>query len=93
MVHSANSASPRNLSTLSEEGFNSRRMLSVTEWCRLNNLSPDLGRRILAGLTKTPPPKVTQLSDRRIAIRADHNREWQDQLIRAEPKMSSRASA
>jgi hypothetical protein len=69
------------------EGYNPRRMLSVTQWCALNGFSDDLGRRILSGLTSIAPPKVTQLSDRRIGIRSDHNAEWQDAQVRAEPKM------
>lgn len=73
------------------EGYNPRRMLSFKQWCALNDLSPDVGRRIINGLTDTPPPKVTQVSDRRIGIRWDHNIEWQDARVRAEPKVPPRS--
>lgn len=70
-----------------QKGYNPRRIMPFGEWCALNDLSTDLGRRIINGLTDIPPPKVTQLSERRIGIRADHNAEWQDARIRTgEPK-------
>jgi hypothetical protein len=89
MSRNAKVASSRKLPKLLPltEGYNPRRMLSFTEWCVLNDLSPDVGRRILGGLTSISPPKITQISDRRIGIRADHNAEWQDAQVRPEPKL------
>jgi hypothetical protein len=64
-------------------------MLSFKEWCSLNGVSEDVGRRILAGLTNIPPAKVTQVSDRRIGIRQDHNDEWQDANVRTSRRPSA----
>jgi hypothetical protein len=57
----------------------SRRVLGFHEWCKLNDISPRTGRRIIAS---GKGPKVTQLSARRIGIREDHNAEWQESLVR-----------
>jgi predicted site-specific integrase-resolvase len=54
------------------------RVLSFREWCELNNISPDTGRRIIAA----GKIKVTQLSDRRIGIREDHAAEYQAACVR-----------
>jgi predicted DNA-binding transcriptional regulator AlpA len=58
-----------------------KRVFKFKEWCELNGFSQDTGFRLLrAG----KGPKVTQLSDRRIGIREDHNAEWQDARVRGE---------
>jgi len=55
------------------------RVMSLSEWCELNNLSVPTGRRIIAS---GKGPKVLQLGDRRIGIREDHNAEWQVSRVR-----------
>lgn len=57
----------------------SRRIMSFQEWCKLNSLSPRTGRKVIQS---GDGPKVTQLSDRRIGVRVDHNDEWQERRIR-----------
>ena len=49
------------------------------DWCRLRGISKRSGQR----LVQTGRVKVTQLSERRIGIRADHDREFLDSCLRA----------
>jgi hypothetical protein len=55
--------------------FDDRQVLSFEAWCRLNNLSPRTGRRVLAS---GDGPRVTQLSAHRIGITYADNRAWQE---------------
>jgi predicted DNA-binding transcriptional regulator AlpA len=57
------------------------RVFNFKEWCQLNGFSRNTGRRLLESGSG---PKITQLSDRRIGIREDHNAEWQDARVRGE---------
>ena len=54
------------------------RVIPFLEWCRLNGFSRATGRRII----NSGRVKVTALSPRRIGIREDHAREFQDACIR-----------
>ena len=54
-------------------------------WCRLNNLSPRTGRRILASGNG---PRVTQLSSNRIGITYADNRAWQESRARGVLRIS-----
>jgi hypothetical protein len=56
----------------------SKRVLSFKDWCALNGISPQTGRRLIAA----GKVKVTQLSERRIGIREDHNEEFQESCLR-----------
>jgi predicted DNA-binding transcriptional regulator AlpA len=58
-----------------------QRVFKFKEWCELNGFSQDTGFRLLRS---GRGPKITQLSDRRIGIREDHNSEWQDARVRGE---------
>jgi hypothetical protein len=49
-------------------------ILSIKEWCALNNFSLRTGGRILAG---SDGPVVTRLSARRIGITRKNNAKWQ----------------
>jgi hypothetical protein len=63
-----------------ETELNQFRVLTFTQWCALNGISPATGRRILAsGLG----PIVTRLSARRIGITVGNNAVWQQS--RAQP--------
>lgn len=55
------------------------RILTLRQWAELNSLGVRTAKRIIAA---GDGPKITQLSDRRIGIREDHNREWQDSRVR-----------
>jgi hypothetical protein len=55
------------------------RVRTFPEWCQLNSISHDTGRRILAS---GKGPKVLQLSSNRIGIRDSDNKAWQDTLVR-----------
>jgi hypothetical protein len=55
------------------------RVRSFPEWCDLNSISHDTGRRILAS---GKGPRVLQLSPHRIGIRDSDNRVWQDSIVR-----------
>jgi hypothetical protein len=48
------------------------------EWCVLRGLSVPQGRRLI----DSGRLKVTQLSERRIGIRSDHDREYLDSCLR-----------
>jgi hypothetical protein len=50
------------------------RVLSFTEWCLLNSISPATGRRIIKS---GKGPIVTQLSPRRIGVTVTNNAAWQ----------------
>jgi hypothetical protein len=57
-----------------------RRVMSFYQWCELNGLSKDTGRRLIkAG----KGPKILQLSPRRIGITVAANRAWQAARERA----------
>jgi predicted site-specific integrase-resolvase len=49
-----------------------------TEWCQIRGISPATGRRLIAD----GKVRVTQLSERRIGIRSDHDREYLDSCVR-----------
>ena len=53
------------------------RVLTFT-WCSLRGLSKATGRRVI----KAGKVKVTQMSERRIGIREDHDREYLDNCVR-----------
>jgi hypothetical protein len=55
------------------------RMYTVPEWAELNSLGVRTAKRILASGNG---PKITQLSERRVGIREDHNAEWQAARVR-----------
>jgi len=55
-------------------------VLSFTDWCRLNGISPATGRRILKS---GHGPIVTQLSARRIGITIGANADWQASRARS----------
>jgi hypothetical protein len=55
-------------------------VLTFTEWCTLNSISPRTGRRILAGPER---PAVVQLSARRLGVTVRNNRLWQQTRERA----------
>ena len=55
------------------------RVFSFPKWCEFAGLTPRTGRRLLAS---GKGPKVTQLSERRIGIRADHHNEWLESCVR-----------
>jgi hypothetical protein len=57
-----------------------RRVLSFSDWCKLNNISADTGKRLIKS---GRGPRVLQLSDRRIGITVAANREWQQARERA----------
>jgi hypothetical protein len=59
--------------------FDDRQVLPFETWCRLNNLSPRTGRRVLAS---GGGPRVTQLSANRIGITYADNRAWQESRAR-----------
>jgi len=48
------------------------------DWCVMRGLSVATGRRLIAA----GRVKVTQLSERRIGIRSDHDREYLDSCLR-----------
>jgi hypothetical protein len=54
------------------------RVIPFLEWCDLRGFSRSTGRRIIAA----GKVKITELSDRRIGIREDHDREYLDSCIR-----------
>ena len=56
------------------------RMLSFHQWCKLNDLSPATGRRIISA---GAGPNVVQLSPRRIGITVGDNRAWRTSKTRA----------
>ena len=51
------------------------RVLTIAQWCQLNNFSEATGNRILKS---GDGPKVVQLSTRRRGIRVIDNRKWQE---------------
>lgn len=53
-------------------------VLTLRQWCALNNISARTGARILDPDNDKPKPKVTQLSDKRIGVRVRDNRIWQE---------------
>jgi len=59
----------------------SQRILSFTDWCRLNSISESTGRRIIAA----GKVRVTQLSERRIGVGEDDNADFQARCARGEP--------
>jgi predicted site-specific integrase-resolvase len=57
-----------------------QRVLRFKDWCELNGISQDTGRRLIAA----GKVKITQISDHRIGIREDHNEEFQAARVRGE---------
>jgi hypothetical protein len=62
------------------------RVRSFPEWCDLNSISHDTGRRILAS---GKGPRVLQLSPHRIGIRDSDNRVWQDSIVRVRDRATT----
>ena len=60
--------------------LNQHQVLSFTDWCCLNGISPATGRRILKS---SHGPIVTQLSARRIGITIGANADWQASRARS----------
>jgi hypothetical protein len=56
------------------------RVLSVREWCALNNISLRTGRRLIAS---PDGPRVTRISTRRVGVTIANNRAWQASRERA----------
>ena len=50
------------------------KILTFTQWCELNTISPRSGRRIIA---RGEGPVVTQLTAKRIGITVGNNARWQ----------------
>jgi hypothetical protein len=48
------------------------------DWCRMRGISVATGRRLVAD----GRVKVTQLSERRIGVRSDHDQEYLDSCLR-----------
>jgi hypothetical protein len=55
------------------------RVFTFKQWCEKNGLSDRNGRRILKN---GDGPKITQLSERRIGVREDHDLEWLESRVR-----------
>jgi hypothetical protein len=75
--------------------FDERQVLPFEVWCRLNDISPRTGRRILASGNG---PRITQLSANRIGITYADNRAWQESRARGglrnrKPAQSAGATA
>jgi hypothetical protein len=51
------------------------RLLTFSEWCAVNRISPATGRRIIAS---GAGPVVTRPSERRIGITVGANRRWRN---------------
>jgi hypothetical protein len=63
-----------------DRAVDDQRVLTISQWCVVNNFSIDTGRRLIkAG----KGPVITQISDRRIGITAGNNRKWQQSRERA----------
>jgi hypothetical protein len=56
-----------------DPALDDERLLSFTDWCRLNSLSEDTGRRLLRS---GQGPRVIRLSKRRLGISIADNRAW-----------------
>jgi len=56
------------------------RVMTFREWCQLNGIGIRTGWRILKG---ADPPRIVQLTARRIGITVRANREWQERHSRA----------
>jgi hypothetical protein len=54
-------------------------VLTFRQWCRLNTISEYTGKYLLR---QGQGPKVIQLSERRIGIRASDNLAWQESRVR-----------
>jgi hypothetical protein len=50
-------------------------VLTFSEWCQVNRISPATGRRIIAS---GAGPVITRLSERRIGITVGNNRKWRE---------------
>jgi hypothetical protein len=55
-------------------------VMTFLQWCRLNNISPATGKRILSG---DSGPTVTWLSTRRRGVSVRHDREWKERCASA----------
>jgi predicted DNA-binding transcriptional regulator AlpA len=64
---------------LSSAGIDDMRVLTIPQWCALNQISKSTGDRILKS---GKGPKVVQLSTRRRGIRVIDNRKWQEAIAR-----------
>jgi len=64
-----------------EIGLDQFRILSFSQWCALNGISPATGRRLIKS---GRGPTVVQLSDRRFGITIAANAEWQSARRRPE---------
>jgi hypothetical protein len=56
-------------------GLHDNRVMTIAQWCALNQFSPSTGDRILKS---GKGPKVVHLSTRRRGIRVIDNRIWQE---------------
>ena len=65
--------------TNSSEPARLLRVIPFGEWCKLRSISPATGYRI----RKAGKIKITHLSERRIGVREDHDREFLDNCARA----------
>jgi hypothetical protein len=54
--------------------LNDSQVLTLRQWCALNNISLRTGRRILSA---PGGPIITQLSAKRVGITVANNRSWQ----------------
>ena len=68
------------LKGLRMRNLNDCRVLSVREWCELNNISVRTGRRLIAS---PDGPRVTRISTRRVGITIANNRAWQQSRERS----------
>jgi predicted site-specific integrase-resolvase len=63
-----------------DRALDDQRVMTFGEWCAVNNISYDTGRRLRkAG----KGPVFTQTSDRRIGVTVANNRKWQAARERA----------
>ena len=60
--------------------LNDSQVLTLRQWCALNNISLRTGRRILSA---PGGPIITQLSAKRVGITVANNRIWQQSRERA----------
>jgi hypothetical protein len=60
---------------MSSAGIDDMRVMTIAQWCAVNQISKSTGDRILKS---GKGPKVVQLSTRRRGIRVIDNRKWQE---------------
>jgi hypothetical protein len=51
------------------------RVMTLSEWCAVNRISPATGRRIIAS---GKGPVITHLSERRRGVTVGNNRKWRE---------------